>query len=112
MKYKDIKTLGKEMNKLEEMNERLAELELSTLELKERFDEFLDEAYGTVEVAGLTYCTSDLLKSTDPIGYRCGFNDWLDAEITEGNLKEIEGLYYPTQEWDAIVEEFSVSDAD
>lgn len=110
MKYKDIKVLGEEMNRLEEMNERLSEIQLSTLELKERFDEFLDDVYGVVEVAGLSYCTSDLLKSTDPIAYRCAFNDWLDAEISEGNIKEIEGLYYPVQEWEQIVEEFSVSD--
>lgn len=108
MKHKDIQSLGKEMNKLEEMNKRLAELQLSTLELKERFDEFLDDVYGTVEVAGLSYCTSNLLKSTDPIAYRCGFNDWLDVEISEGNIKEVEGLYYPAQEWDAIVEEYNV----
>lgn len=108
MKYKDIQMLGKEMNRMEEINERLSELQLSTLELKERFDEFLDEAYGTVEVAGLTYCTSDLLKSADPIAYRVMFNDWLDAEISEGFIKEIEGLYYPAQEWQQIVDEFDV----
>lgn len=108
MKYKDLQTLGKEMNKLEEMSERLAELQLSTLELKERFDEFLDDVYGVISIAGLSYCTSDLLKSTDPIAYRCTFNDWLDAEIGEGNIKEVEGLYYPAQEWEQIVEEYDV----
>lgn len=108
MKYKDIQSLGKEMNRLEEMNERLAALVLSDRELKERFDEFLDDVYGVVSIAGLSYCTSALLKSTDPIAYRCRFNDWLDAEISEGNLKEIEGLYYPTQEWEQIVEEYNV----
>lgn len=110
MKYKDIRNLGKEMNRLEEMNERLAELELSDRELHDRFDEFLDEAYGTVSIAGLEYSTSDALKSTDPIAYRCSFSDWLDAEIQGGYLKEIEGLYYPAQEWDDLVEEYTVSD--
>ena len=96
------------MNRIEEMNERLSEIELCTRELKDRFAAFLDDVYGTVEVAGLSYCTSDLLKATDPITYRCAFNDWLDAEIQDGNLKEIEGLYYPAQEWADLVEEYSV----
>jgi len=44
------------------------------------YDDFLDEVYGDVEIAGLTYATSEVLKATDPIAYRCGFLDWLDME--------------------------------
>jgi len=44
------------------------------------YDDFLDEVYGDVEIAGLTCATSEVLKATDPIAYRCGFLDWLDME--------------------------------
>ena len=27
-----------------------------------------------------------MLKECDPIAYRCGFNDWLDAEVSDGNI--------------------------
>jgi len=44
------------------------------------YDSFLDEVYGDVEIAGLTYATSEALKTIDPIAYRCDFLDWLDME--------------------------------
>lgn len=44
---------------------------------KEDYDEWLDEAYGDVAIAGLTYSTSDALKSCDPIAYRVGFSDYV-----------------------------------
>jgi hypothetical protein len=49
-------------------------------EALEMYDAMLDEVYGMVEVAGMHYDTSNLLKNNDEIAYRCGFNDWCDAE--------------------------------
>ncbi len=45
------------------------------------YDEMLDECYGTVTVAGFEFDTSRALKDLDPVAYRCGYVDWLDAEI-------------------------------
>jgi hypothetical protein len=46
-------------------------------ELTEKdYDEFLDEVYGDVQIAGLKYSTSLALKEIDPVAYRCGFADW------------------------------------
>ena len=57
-------------------------------ELEERYDEMLDEAYGVISVAGMNYDTSRLLKSIDPIAYRCGKLDYFDSEVSNGNLNE------------------------
>lgn len=58
-------------------------------ELETRFDEFLDECYPEVKIAGYTYSTSHALKEIDPIAYREGFNNWLDSEISEGIIFEL-----------------------
>ena len=44
------------------------------------YEDMLDECYGTVEIAGFTFDTARALRELDPIAYRCGFNDWCDAE--------------------------------
>jgi hypothetical protein len=46
----------------------------------EQYEAMLDECYGRVEVVGMHYDTSTLLKEVDPIAYRCWFNDWCDSE--------------------------------
>ena len=91
MNYTDINKLGHAMNGLARGEERE---EICERVLLERYDEMLDECFGVVSVAGISYDTSNLLKSTDPITYRCGFNDWLDAEITDGRYEEIDGKIY------------------
>jgi hypothetical protein len=40
----------------------------------------LNEIYGTVNIAGLTFDTSRIIRELDPIAYRCYFYDWLDSE--------------------------------
>lgn len=37
---------------------------------EEMLDEFLDECYPAVEIAGLTFYPSQILKNCDPIAYR------------------------------------------
>lgn len=63
-------------------------------QLERMYEEMLDECYGTVTIAGLDYATSSALKDVDPAAYRCGFEDWLDAEVREGRLFEDDGEYY------------------
>lgn len=64
--------------------------ELREWELEERYDDMLNEVYGDIELAGLTYSTARTLKLVDPIAYRTGFLDWIDGETGE-TLEEIEG---------------------
>ena len=40
------------------------------------YDEFLNEVDGSVTVAGMEFYASDILKSCDPVAYRCGKNDY------------------------------------
>lgn len=61
---------------------------LETWELEERYDDMLNECYGTVEIAGMEYETRRALAELDPIAYRCGFNDWIDSELGE-TIEEI-----------------------
>ena len=42
----------------------------------EQFDEFLDDVYGTIKIAGCTFDASVILKELDPIAYRCFFEDY------------------------------------
>lgn len=41
-------------------------------------------------VAGMEFAPSDILKELDPIAFRTGFHDWLDAEGID--LDELEGF--------------------
>lgn len=45
----------------------------------ESFNEFLDEDGGDVILLGVEYSRSYLLRAADPIAYRCGFYDYVDA---------------------------------
>lgn len=49
-------------------------------EAENLYKEMLDECYGTVTIAGYIYATSQALKEIDEVAYRCGFNDFCDAE--------------------------------
>lgn len=52
---------------------------------EESFDEFLDlhsvtvNDDGLVEIAGLTFSPSAIIKELQPVSYRCLLNDHLDA---------------------------------
>ena len=54
----------------------------------ERYDDMLNDIPGHIMIGGMTVELSRIdaariLKELDPIAYRCGFNDWLDAEGLE-----------------------------
>ncbi len=44
------------------------------------YNNYLDEVYGEVFVAGLSYNTSYILELVDETAYRIGFTEWLDSE--------------------------------
>lgn len=55
------------------------EVTLDDPNFKEAFDEFLDETFGVVNVAGLEYNTSEVFREVDPVAYRSAFLDWIDS---------------------------------
>lgn len=67
---------------------------LSDYDLHERYDELLDEICPTTKIAGREDQTSRALKEMDPVAYRCGFNDWLDAQVKDGVLIETDNDEY------------------
>lgn len=54
------------------------------------YDEMLDDCEGPVELCGMTYSASMVLREVDPVAYRCGFNDYVDS-LTEDETY-VEGL--------------------
>ena len=56
-------------------------------EYTEAYDDYLDEQ-GEVDVCGLKYYPSRVLKKVDPIAYRCIYNDFCDLFYDE--IEEIE----------------------
>jgi hypothetical protein len=46
---------------------------------EEEFDNYLDDLYGDVLVAGMPYPTSQALKELDPTAYRCEKVDYEDS---------------------------------
>ena len=57
---------------------------------EEMFKEWLDEIFPTVEIAGITFYPSDILKECDPIAFRCMFSDWeSELEFEFAELEEV-----------------------
>jgi len=58
-------------------------------DLEARYEEDLNDAYGEVEVCGYTYSAGTVLKTIDPIAFRCGFVDWMNAAGWEDYSDEL-----------------------
>nr|DAV40554.1 MAG TPA: hypothetical protein [Caudoviricetes sp.] len=69
-----------------------AEGELFTeSELEDTFADRLNDCYGPVSVCGYEYDAGRVLREVDPVAFREGFLDWLDAQQSDGELRSIEG---------------------
>ena len=49
---------------------------MSEQELKESFDEMLDETNPEIVIGSLRYSPSQVLEAVDPIAYRIGLSEW------------------------------------
>lgn len=61
-------------NAIESKQKEIDSFEYSASESE--FDDFLDDCYQTVTVAGMEFYASDILKSCDPVAYRCAKVDY------------------------------------
>jgi hypothetical protein len=84
--------------------------ELTRVDVEEQYDEFLDECYGDVEIAGFSYTTSRSLKQVDPIAYRCGLIDFLDAQVQDDIYVLVGDDYYLANEVADLKESLADSD--
>lgn len=57
-------------------------------EMEDRYQDALDEIYGEVDIAGHSMSTGHVLREVDYTAFREGFNDWIDAEVQDGNFRE------------------------
>ena len=69
-------------------------------ELDSQYADWIDEIHDFVIVAGITFQPSRILRELDPTAYRCGFNDYLDAE----ELDEVGNYYMNRSDIDACTE--------
>lgn len=64
-------------------------------DLQDMFDDILNDSEETVVCCGLEFDPADILKTMDPIAYRCAFGDWLDAGIADEHIfLHSDGEYY------------------
>ena len=81
---------------------------ISERQAAEMYDEMLDDCEGPVELCGMTYSASHVLREVDPTAYRCGFNDYVDSltddDIFVEGLTESENDGQPdeAQEWESF----------
>lgn len=47
------------------------------------YEDFLNEVYGDVKVAGMTYSTGFALRYLDPIAFRCGKSDYESITLSD-----------------------------
>jgi len=74
--------------------------ELKTIDVESSFNEFLDEQ-GDVEILGMSYLKSTILKEVDPVAFRCCLADYVDGQEVE----EIDGEYYSSEDISDALEE-------
>ncbi len=77
-------------------------------EALEMYEEMLDDCEGLVELCGMTYSASYVLREIDPVAYRCGFNDYVDS-LTDDDIfveglteSEDDGQPDEAQEWESF----------
>lgn len=81
---------------------------ITEAEALEMYEEMLDDCEGPVELCGMTYSASHVLREVDPVAYRCGFNDYVDSltddDIFVEGLTESENDGQPdeAQEWESF----------
>lgn len=71
---------------------------LTPLDTSDMYRTMLEDCYGEIEVAGLTFSAARIIEELDPTAFRCGEADYIDSL----SLVEIQGDYY---EQDAVEQE-------
>lgn len=90
---------------LKEKAEKRIVAELEPVDVAQLFRDSLDEE-GDVQVGCLTFQRSRIVEELDPVAFRCGVNDHVDALVSDGILtEEIEGNHYDGGEAQEIIEE-------
>lgn len=95
-----IEDLKKQMSQLErDIEDKQGEIcsvqsSIETFEYEctnDEFDDFLDDVQPEVNIYGMTFYPSDILKSCDPIAYRCAKSDY-ESDYDLDNCEEYKDL--------------------
>ena len=65
-----------------ENSEDVAQYIIDNVDMSDAYDEYLD-CDGAVDVAGLSFYPSTILKECDHIAYNCGYSDFQDSVYTD-----------------------------
>jgi hypothetical protein len=60
---------------------------LSNRERNDRFDDMLNDCYGTYSIGGVTLYPADILFKCDYVAYRCAAADYDDYLESEGGME-------------------------
>ena len=80
-------------------------LEVLSEHYEETFDNVLDEEHPEIELVGIKFNTSYVLKTLDPIAYRVAFNDYIDniyqdamEDLEKGQEIEVDEIFFEIKE--------------
>jgi hypothetical protein len=54
--------------------------------MEDFYDDLLNECYGEIKLGDLVFSSAEIIKTLDPIAYRCGLADFEDVMIE--NMEE------------------------
>lgn len=57
-------------------------------QLEDVFEEWVNDAYGDVDIAGYSFGAGRALRELDEVAFREEFNNWIDSEVQEGVFRE------------------------
>lgn len=94
------------------------QIEFDPDDYEDQFDDMLDESIPEIDIGGLTYSPSHVLKNVDPVAYRCGLNDFIDSFDVEDSdeykelQEEIDQLQSDIEDLESDIEDLENQIAD
>ena len=74
------------------------------------YDDFLDDCYPTVELMGMTFYPSDVLKSCDPIAYHCSKSEY-ESNFDLDDCQEYQDLIAELEDLESELEDLESDEA-
>lgn len=77
----------------------ILETKLSSVDVESMFEESIREAYPeTTKIGWLEYDTASAIKELDPVSWDLAFSEWIDQEIENENILEVNSSYFLMQD--------------
>ena len=95
------------MNKIDEMLEARIKEALTPIQIEDYYAAALDDIYPVVQICGLTFSPSQIVRELDPTAFRCGMQDYLDGDDT---LEYVADEWYIAYEVEKLREEIEAAE--